>query len=122
MLSAGLNGTGFEEAIFLERVLGIIASHDPKVPLYIYYPMHLVHSPLCVPEGYLERFDFIRDREIHDPIGDLHLDRPNFFGPKDTEATAFDHGGSPHPDVGVFRGDDDVAATQERGVSREATT
>ena len=31
VLSAGLNGTGFEEAIFLERVLGIIASHDPKV-------------------------------------------------------------------------------------------
>ena len=59
----GLNGTGFEEAIFLERVLGIIASHDPKLPLYIYYPMHLVHSPLCVPEGYLERFDFIRDRD-----------------------------------------------------------
>ena len=33
------------------------------MPLYIYYPMHLVHSPLCVPEGYLERFDFIRDRD-----------------------------------------------------------
>ena len=44
-------------------MLGIIASHDPKLPLYIYYPMHLVHSPLCVPEGYLERFDFIRDRD-----------------------------------------------------------
>ena len=64
-VAAGLNGTGFEEAIFLERVLGIIASHDPKVPLYIYYPMHLVHSPLCVPEGYLERFDFIRHRDPH---------------------------------------------------------
>ena len=31
VLSTGLNGTGFEEAIFLERVLGLIASHDPKV-------------------------------------------------------------------------------------------
>jgi len=30
-MRTGLNGTGFEEAIFLERVLGIIASHDPKV-------------------------------------------------------------------------------------------
>ena len=62
-MRTGLNGTGFEEAIFLERVLGIIASHDPKLPLYIYYPMHLVHSPLCVPEGYIERFDFIRDAD-----------------------------------------------------------
>ena len=35
------------------------------MPLYIYYPMHLVHSPLCVPEGYLERFDFIRHRDPH---------------------------------------------------------
>ena len=25
--------------------------------------MHLVHSPLCVPEGYIERFDFIRDAD-----------------------------------------------------------
>ena len=39
---SGLNGTGFEEAIFLERVLGIIAGHDPDTPLFLYYPMHLV--------------------------------------------------------------------------------
>ncbi len=44
----GLNGTGYEEAMFAERVLGIIAGHDPAVPLFLYYPMHLVHSPLCV--------------------------------------------------------------------------
>ena len=44
----GLNGTGYEEAMFAERVLGIIAGHDPNVPLFLYYPMHLVHSPLCV--------------------------------------------------------------------------
>jgi hypothetical protein len=35
----GLNGTGFEEAQFEERVLGIIAGHDPAVPLYLYYPV-----------------------------------------------------------------------------------
>jgi arylsulfatase B len=59
----GLNGTGFEEAQFEERVLGIIAGHNPEIPLYLYYPMHLVHSPLCVPEGYLEKFEFIRDAD-----------------------------------------------------------
>jgi hypothetical protein len=32
----GLNGTGFEEAMFLERVLGIIGGHDPAVPLFLY--------------------------------------------------------------------------------------
>ena len=60
----GINGTGFEEAQFEERVLGIIAGHGAAVaPLYVYYAMHLVHSPLCVPEGYLEKFEFIRDAD-----------------------------------------------------------
>ena len=44
-------------------MIGIITGHDPSVPLFLYYPMHLVHSPLCVPEGYIERFDFIRDAD-----------------------------------------------------------
>lgn len=87
----GLNGSGFEEAQFEERVLGIIAGHDPSVPLFLYYPMHLVrqhvhfapdhdqsvclrtmqvHSPLCVPSGYLEKFDFMRDRNDN-----VHHDR-----------------------------------------------
>lgn len=38
--------------MFAERVLGIIAGHDPTVPLFLYYPMHLVHSPLCVCVAY----------------------------------------------------------------------
>ena len=59
----GLNGSGFEEAMFEERVLGLIGGHDPAVPLFLYYPMHLVHSPLCVPEGYLEKFAFIAEAD-----------------------------------------------------------
>ena len=59
----GLNGSGFEEAQFLERALGIIASHDPSVPLFLYYATHLVHSPLCVPPGYLDKFAFIKDAD-----------------------------------------------------------
>lgn len=59
----GINGSGFEEAQFEERVLGIIAGHSPSKPLFLYYPMHLVHSPLCVPEGYLDKFKFIEDAD-----------------------------------------------------------
>lgn len=59
----GINGSGFEEAQFEERVLGIIAGHSLSTPLFLYYPMHLVHSPLCVPEGYLEKFSFINDAD-----------------------------------------------------------
>ena len=59
----GINGTGFEEGLFLSRAVGIIESHPPDTPLFMYYAMHLLHSPLCVPLQYLERFSFIEDNE-----------------------------------------------------------
>ena len=33
------------------------------MPHAVYYPMHLVHSPLCVPEEYLEKFSFIAEAD-----------------------------------------------------------
>ena len=61
--ATGLNGTGFEEALLTERVLGIIDGHDPREPLFVYYAMHLLHSPLCAPAAYLERFAFIDNED-----------------------------------------------------------
>ena len=62
----GINGTGpdnYEEGLFKEHVLDIINSHDPKVPLFLYYAPHIVHTPLQVPQKYLDKFAFINDSD-----------------------------------------------------------
>ncbi len=59
-----LNGTGednYEEALFRDRVLGIINNHDIATPLFLYYAPHLVHDPYQVPDRYLAKFSFIDD-------------------------------------------------------------
>jgi len=55
----GKNGTGYEDSLFKEQVLEIIKSHDPAVPLFLYYAPHIVHKPYQVPKKYLDKFDFI---------------------------------------------------------------
>ena len=57
----GLNGTDYEENLFKERALSIIARHDPSMPLFLYYAPHIVHTPLQVPQNYLDKFDFIEN-------------------------------------------------------------
>ena len=52
-----LNGTGYAEYLFRDRVLEIIAAHDPaKGPLYLQYDPHIAHCPLQVPADWLARF------------------------------------------------------------------
>lgn len=78
----GINGTGFEEGLFVNRVVGIIESHPIDTPLFVYYAMHLMHSPLCAPKAYLDKFAFITDNEdrryvsamtslLDDAVGDV---------------------------------------------------
>ena len=60
--ATGLNGTGpdnYEEGLFKTAVLDIIDKHDPSTPLFLYYAPHIVHTPLQVPNSYLEKFSFI---------------------------------------------------------------
>ena len=60
----GMNGTGadnYEDALFAERLLHIVNSHDPSTPLYLYYAPHIAHRPLQVPDRYAQRFSFIDD-------------------------------------------------------------
>jgi hypothetical protein len=62
--AVGLNGTAFEESLFASRAVGIIESHDATSgPLFLYYAMHLLVSPLCAPLEYLDKFSFIDDNE-----------------------------------------------------------
>ena len=58
-----LNGTGYEEFIFRDRVLEVIAKHDTAQPLFLVYTPHVAHCPLQVPEDWLAKFAFVSDDE-----------------------------------------------------------
>ena len=57
----GKNGTGYEDALFKERLLQVVSNHNTSIPLFLYYAPHIVHGPLEVPDNYLHKFDFIDD-------------------------------------------------------------
>lgn len=59
----GKNGTGYEDALFKERLLQVVSSHNNSIPLFLYYAPHIVHGPLEVPDDYLKKFDFINDNQ-----------------------------------------------------------
>jgi len=50
---------GYEDGLFLDRVLEILETHDPSDPLFLVWTPHNVHQPLQVPDAYLKKFDFI---------------------------------------------------------------
>eukprot|EP00931_Biecheleriopsis_adriatica_P120159 TRINITY_DN95289_c0_g1_i1.p1 TRINITY_DN95289_c0_g1~~TRINITY_DN95289_c0_g1_i1.p1 ORF type:complete len:557 (+),score=80.74 TRINITY_DN95289_c0_g1_i1:33-1703(+) len=54
-----LNGTGYEEYIFRDRMLSILHSHDQSKPLFLQYDSKLCHYPLQAPQEYQDKFDFI---------------------------------------------------------------
>ncbi len=61
----GVNGTGednYEEALFRDCVLNAIKNHDVSTPLFLYYAPHIVHTPLEVPDKYVQKFSFIDDQ------------------------------------------------------------
>ena len=62
-LNATMGGSGFEEALFTERAVGLIHNHTSSAPFFLYYAMHLLHSPLCAPPDHLDRFAFIENED-----------------------------------------------------------
>ena len=57
-----LNGSGYEEYLFRDRVLQILAGHDfDAAPLFLLYTPHVAHCPLQVPPDWLARFQFADD-------------------------------------------------------------
>eukprot|EP00118_Oscarella_pearsei_P016699 m.161248 g.161248 ORF g.161248 m.161248 type:complete len:523 (+) comp38811_c0_seq1:35-1603(+) len=61
-----IDGT-YEEEIFKDRLQNIIESHDPSEPLFLYYGSRVVHTPLQVPQSYLDKFSDIiyKDRQTY---------------------------------------------------------
>ena len=56
------------------------------------------------------------------PFGTWTETGPIVLGGEDAEPAALDHGRATHADVGVGGGDDDVAASEQRGVAGEAAS
>lgn len=54
-----LNGTGYEEYIFRDRILDILHNHDASKPLFLQYDSKVAHYPLQAPQMYQEKFNFI---------------------------------------------------------------
>ena len=55
------SGCVFEEFLFREQALRLIAAHNAATPLFLNYAPHLVHAPMQAPVSYLEKFAFISD-------------------------------------------------------------
>ena len=72
--------------------------------------------------GHGDRLGFVVDGDVDDAVGHLHVDRADLFGREHAEPAALDHRRAAHADVGVFGGDDHVAAAEQRGVAGEAAT
>ena len=51
----------YVDDLFLRRVLDVIEAHDPATPLFLSWTPHGVHTPLEVPQSYLDKFAFIDD-------------------------------------------------------------
>merc|ERR1740138_1627290 len=54
-----LNGTGYEEYIFRDRMLQILKDHDQAKPLFLQYDSKVAHYPLQIPPEYEQKFAHI---------------------------------------------------------------
>ena len=54
-----LSRATYEEDVFKEQMLAVVAAHDLSAPLFLFYSFHLLHTPLQVPPSYLSRIDAI---------------------------------------------------------------
>jgi len=51
-----IQGTAYEEELFLQNTLSKIAEHNPKDPFFLFHSFHLVHTPLQVPDAWMSPF------------------------------------------------------------------
>ena len=78
-----LNGTGYEELIFRDRMLKIIRGHDKSKPLYLNYDSKIAHYPQEAPVEYQSKFASIKEdnrRMYHSMINFLDDQLGNITG------------------------------------------
>ncbi|XP_071393412.1 arylsulfatase I [Centroberyx affinis] len=52
----------YSTLLYIERVKQILRSHDPHAPLFLYLSLQAVHTPLQVPDQFLQRYDSLDNR------------------------------------------------------------
>jgi len=53
----GVNGSvvAFEEWLFAQRAVQLIRAHDPSIPFFLNYDLHIAHEPIELPRVYFDR-------------------------------------------------------------------
>ena len=59
---------GYEDALLAQQAIALIETHDAATPLFLFWAPHAVHTPLQVPQPYIERFSFMAptDKPAHE--------------------------------------------------------
>ena len=52
-------GCKYEDDIFMDEVLRVVAAHDVSKPFFFFWASHIAHAPLQVPQAYLDKFAWI---------------------------------------------------------------
>ena len=73
-----------------------------------------------VPPSQVHGLGVVGRHQVDHAVGRLDVEGPDLLGGVGAESTSLDHGRAAHPDRGALRGDDDVAAAEQRGVAGEA--
>ena len=58
---------GYEDSLFEQQVLDVVAAHPATSPLFLFWAPHIVHTPLQVPQPFLDKFTFMEttDKPSH---------------------------------------------------------
>ena len=54
---------GYEDSLFEQHVMATIEGHDAATPLFVFWAPHIVHTPLQVPQPFIDKFGFIADTD-----------------------------------------------------------
>ena len=79
---------GYEDALFEQQVMEVVEKHPPSSPLFLFWAPHIVHTPLQVPQHFLDKFAFMEEtdkpthnRQIYHSMVRQHNTQCPPFGP-----------------------------------------
>jgi len=58
-----LREEGYTTNLVAQEAVRIVESHDPNQPLFLYVPFNAPHTPLQVPQEYIDKYQHITDKD-----------------------------------------------------------